>query len=139
MNPERPTRPSAIGKGNSPLARPPARSASETGPASRLAALRVSRWDKSAAVPTVKLMPAAHATHPDSPSHRIRKAAAARQAIADPRVFTKYNMATDEPTFEEIRTRWATRIGSVAPIKVVGSSTNMNVKAPVAGKEAPAV
>ena len=104
-----------------------------------LAPLPCNRWDASAAVPTVKLMAAAHATQPDSPNNRIRKPAAARQAIADPRVLTKYSMPTAEPTFEEIRTRWATRIGSVAPIKVVGNSTSTNVKAAVAGNEAPAV
>ena len=87
----------------------------------------------------VKLMAAAHSAHPDSPSQRIRKTAAARQAIADPRVFTKYNIPTDKPTFDESRTRWATKIGSVAPINVVGTSTSMNAKAPVAGNEAPAV
>src|SRR5437868_2821521 len=48
--------------------------------------------------PTTALNTAANLTQPDSPRKRIRNSAAAKQAIAEPKVFTAYRTPTDSPT-----------------------------------------
>ena len=51
--------------------------------------------------------------------------ATAKQAVAEPRVLTKYRMPTDRPTFPESLTNCETSSGSVAPMSMVGTITSV--------------
>src|SRR5579871_4878411 len=97
------------------------------------------KWMASTTVPTATLTHAASRTEPDMPHRRMVTSAARRQAAAEPSVFTKYKLPTERPTLPEIRERWATNMGRVAPISVVGTRTKPKEATPVSKGGAPAV
>jgi hypothetical protein len=89
--------------------------------------------------PTTAFNTAARATVFVSPSQRIRKNPAQKQAEAEPSVFAAYSAPTDVPTLCETRTPWDTRIGSVEPISTVGRTTSAKAISPVCSGGEPAV
>src|SRR5271163_3388956 len=111
----------------------------ESGAAVAETGVRFKYQAASAPMPTVALIAAPTATEPDCPSSFIISAAARKQAAADPSVLTKYSNPSDPPTLRDLRTEYATSIGSVEPISIVGISSSAKLMAVVPNNEMPAV
>src|ERR1035438_8716550 len=56
-------------------------------------------WRSNAAAPTNRLKQTASLTEPDSPSNRMRRNAAAKQAVAEPSVLTEPNSSAQSGAF----------------------------------------
>ncbi len=82
---------------------------------------------------------AARRTEPDWPNCFMVTLAAAKQAKAEPRVFTKYSRPTDRPTLFDTRTMCSTNNGNVQPISMVGTRIRSSVTMLVLTRELPAV